>query len=82
MDAMTDADRMDRYPVHDTCDVCGHPHACYVGGRPRQEAFGEVRWELHICLGCLMRAGIPDGFASCADCSIGSSSIPVGRRDG
>ncbi len=64
-----DGGASDREPIHGACDVCGHPHACYVGGRPTYDARGDVvLWERQVCLGCLMRAGTPGGFDGCAEC--------------
>ena len=69
----------DLEPVHGTCDICGHPHACYVGGRPTYGAAGDVvLWERQVCLGCLMRATSPDGFDAFADCLVPPSATGEG----
>ena len=69
----------DARPVHDTCDFCRHPHACYVGGRPALDpATQATHWKLHVCLGCLMRAATPSAFDGCGDRSV--PAPPAGAR--
>jgi hypothetical protein len=61
----------DGHLANASCDYCGHEHACYVGGRPPDIGYpGSPGWERHVCLGCLMRAGVRDGFATCTDCRV------------
>ena len=73
----------DARPVHDTCDICRHPHACYLGGRPIPDpTTGATRWERHVCLGCLMRAGTPGALERCGDCTLPTSVAGApGARD-
>ncbi len=80
MEAIANDSGLDRYPVHARCDICGHPHACYVGGSPGA-GDGSLGWERHVCLGCLMRASAPGGFASCEECAAGVETMTAGPRD-
>ncbi len=62
----------DGTPGHAICDFCGHRHACYVGGRPSEDAAAHaVQWERHVCLGCVMRAATPGAFDGCGGCMAG-----------
>ncbi len=70
-------------PAIASCDVCSHRHACYVGGQPAVDPAGSLRWERHVCLGCLMRAGDPVGRSSCSDCTfpVRDAAMASGRTN-
>jgi hypothetical protein len=65
---------IDREPAIATCDVCGHEHACYVGGAPLRADHDVTRWQVHACLGCLMRARTPHAVDTCTDGSAPSTT--------
>ncbi len=81
MEAMAKSGGVDRYPSRAVCDVCHHPHACYVGGGPRPGIAGPLGWELHVCLGCLAGAATPGAFATCEDGSAEGRRVAAGQRD-
>lgn len=70
MGRRTERDGIDSEPIRAVCDLCRHPHRCYVGGAPVRDDDSGARWSLRVCLGCLMRAGEPGGFETCADCAV------------
>jgi hypothetical protein len=68
-------DGIDVEPQVATCDVCHHRHACYVGGRAPGTDAGPSSWEIHACLGCLMRAGPWGALEAGNACRVASAGV-------
>ena len=73
MSGVMHGDGIDIEPQVALCDVCRHRHACYVGGRALEADVGRTSWEIHVCLGCLMRAGPLDAVDAGNGCRVESA---------